>query len=75
MVSRTQLRLLAAGATTALGIAALGWQKHEKRGRGLLFSPSMGTMVDAAPRLAPKSNRLPRTQSRLNILDKHAGRR
>jgi hypothetical protein len=48
MVSRTQLRLLAVGATTALGVAALSWQKHEKRGRGLLFSPSEGTMVDAA---------------------------
>lgn len=48
MVSRTQLRLLAVGATTALGVAALSWQKHEKRSRGLLFSPSQGTMVDAA---------------------------
>ncbi len=48
MVSRTQLRVLAVGATTALGIAALSWQKHEKRSRGLLFTPSQGTMVDAA---------------------------
>jgi len=48
MVSRIQLRLLAAGTTTALGLAALTWQSHEKRGRGLLFSPSTGTLVDAA---------------------------
>lgn len=48
MVSRTQLRLIALGATAALGVAALTWQKHEKRGRGLLFRPSAGTLVDAA---------------------------
>ncbi|MBS69800.1 MAG: hypothetical protein CMK98_15910 [Pseudomonas sp.] len=48
MVSRTQLKLLAIGATTALGIAALSWQKFEKHGRGLLFRPSEGTLVDAA---------------------------
>ena len=48
MVSRTQLRLLAAGAATALGAAALSWQKHETRSRGLLFGPSAGTMVDSA---------------------------
>lgn len=48
MVSRTQLRLLAVGATTALGMAALSWQKYEKRDRGLSFPPSEGTLVDAA---------------------------
>ncbi|MEH6566251.1 MAG: hypothetical protein V7756_13055 [Halopseudomonas sp.] len=48
MVSRTQLRLLALGATAAVGAASLSWQKHEKRGRGLLFTPSAGTLVDAA---------------------------
>jgi hypothetical protein len=48
MVSSTQLRLLAFGAATALGAAALTWQKHEKRGRGLLFRPDTDTLVDAA---------------------------
>lgn len=48
MVSRTQLKLLAVGATTALAVAALSWQKHEKRGRGLLLHPDEGTLVDAA---------------------------
>jgi hypothetical protein len=48
MVSRTQLKLLALGATTAVATASLVWQKHEKRGRGLLFRPDTGGLVDSA---------------------------
>lgn len=48
MVSGTQLKLIAAGATTALAAASLTWQKHEKRGRGLLFRPADDSLVAAA---------------------------
>ena len=48
MATQSQLTWLALGATTALGAASLCWQKHEKRGRGLLLSPSRGSLVDAA---------------------------
>ncbi|NKQ10097.1 sodium/proton-translocating pyrophosphatase [Pseudomonas sp. SST3] len=48
MVSGTQLKLIAAGATTALAAASLVWQKHERRGRGLLFRPADDSLVAAA---------------------------
>ena len=48
MATQTQLKWLALGATGLLGAASLFWQKHEKRGRGLLLSPSQGSLVDAA---------------------------
>lgn len=48
MLSRTQLRLIALGATATLGAASLVWQRHEKRGRGLLFKPTRGALVDSA---------------------------
>ena len=48
MATQTQLKWLALGATGLLGAASLFWQKHEKRGRGLLLGPSRGSLVDAA---------------------------
>lgn len=48
MVSRTGLKLLAIGTTAALSAAALFWQKHERRERGLLLRSDTDILVDAA---------------------------
>ncbi|QJD59822.1 hypothetical protein HG264_13370 [Pseudomonas sp. gcc21] len=50
MFSRTQLRALAAGVTTLLGLASLLWQKYERPGRGRLLHTHgrEHVMLDAA---------------------------
>ncbi len=58
LISRTQLRALAAGATTLLGIASVLWQAFEKPGRGrVLRTHSHPTQSDAFLNAARSLNR------------------